>query len=499
MKNIVVFGAGKSSTYLIEYLSGILVSHNLNLILVDANEAAALEKLQNSPNTKGIGLDVKNDVERKAQIESADLVISMLPPALHYLVAIDCLEFGKHLLTASYTDSTLTSLAPEIKQKGLLFLCEMGLDPGIDHMSAMKLIHQLRSEGATITSFRSHCGGLVAPESDDNPWRYKVSWNPRNVVLAGKTGAVYREKGDLRVLNYEQLFDPLRRVTIPGLTELCYYPNRDSLHYIDLYELGDIPTFVRTTLRYPEFSFGWKNLIELQLTDEKPQYETDGMSLKRFYQKHLNENGFSQWIEKQLTARFAQTKVLLEKLRELLNAEQEADASQLKELRDFMMVDTTGELLDVNLDDVKNKAASTVVGQMHEANLSMKQLFFLGMDDDQTLINKGKCSAADVLQLSLETKLSLRPGEKDMIIMLHEIDYTIRKKLHKLKSCLIVKGQDDVHTAMARTVGLPLAIAAKLILEKKINLTGLHIPILPEIYEPVLKELASLGIVFQDS
>ncbi|HTE07279.1 MAG TPA: saccharopine dehydrogenase C-terminal domain-containing protein, partial [Flavitalea sp.] len=216
VKNIVVFGAGKSSTYLIEYLSGILVSHNLNLILVDANEAAALEKLQNSPNTKGIGLDVKNDLERKAQIEIADLVISMLPPALHYLVALDCLEFGKNLLTASYTDSTLTRLAPQIKEKGLLFLCEMGLDPGIDHMSAMKLIHQLRSEGATITSFRSHCGGLVAPESDDNPWRYKVSWNPRNVVLAGKTGAVYREKGDLRVLNYEQLFDPLRRVNIPG-------------------------------------------------------------------------------------------------------------------------------------------------------------------------------------------------------------------------------------------------------------------------------------------
>ena len=169
MKNIVVFGAGKSSTYLIEYLSGILVSHDLNLILVDANEAAALEKLQNSPNTKGIGLDVKNEVERKAQIEVADLVISMLPPALHYLVALDCLEFGKHLLTASYTDSTLTRLAPQIKEKGLLFLCEMGLDPGIDHMSAMKLIHQLRSEGATITSFRSHYNKLITPKNDDNP------------------------------------------------------------------------------------------------------------------------------------------------------------------------------------------------------------------------------------------------------------------------------------------------------------------------------------------
>lgn len=257
----------------------------------------------------------------------------------------------------------------------MLFLCEMGLDPGIDHMSAMKLIHGLQRKGAAITSFKSHCGGLVAPESDDNPWHYKVSWNPRNVVLAGKAGAMFKEENKDKTIPHESLFDAGRVVDIPGVGDLSWYPNRDSLNYIEPYQLNDVKTFVRTTLRYPEFCFGWKNLIQLKLTDETIQYETDNLTLKQFFQEHLNQYGFSEWIDKQLTARFAQTKLLLEKLQQLLTAEQEADDNQIKELRDFMMVDDNGELMDVNLEVVKMKAAATVAGQMHEANLSMKQLF----------------------------------------------------------------------------------------------------------------------------
>jgi saccharopine dehydrogenase-like NADP-dependent oxidoreductase len=269
--------------------------------------------------------------------------------------------------------------------------------------------------------------------------------------------------------------------------------------YIKSYKLNGINTFIRTTLRYPEFCFGWKNIIQLKLTDEKIQYDTDGMTLKQFFQQHLNQHGFSEWIEKQLTAKFMQTKLLLEKLQQLLSAEEEVNYEQMKELREFMMVDDHGKLMDVNLDEVKTKAAATVAGQMHEANLSMKQLFFLGMDDDETLINRGKCSAADVLQFVLEEKLALNPDDKDMIVMLHEIDYQKDNQNHSILSSLIVKGENNLRTAMAKTVGLPLAIAAKLILQGKIKTTGLHIPIIPEIYEPVLEELKEYGIEFFES
>jgi saccharopine dehydrogenase-like NADP-dependent oxidoreductase len=415
------------------------------------------------------------------------------------LVAQDCLQFEKNLLTASYVDHRIEDLRSEIKKKGLLFLCEMGLDPGIDHMSAMRLIHELQEKGATITSFRSHCGGLVAPESDDNPWRYKISWNPRNVVLAGKAGAVYRENNSRVSLEYPQLFSSNKTVHVPGLDVLSWYPNRDSLGYIPVYGLNDVETFIRTTLRYPEFCFGWKNVIQLNLTDEELKYDTDGMTLREFFQQHLNQHGFSEWIEKQLTSKFVQSKMLLEKLHQLLSVEELTGDEEMKDLREFMMVDGKGKLMDVNLEEVKTKAAATVAGQMQAANLSIKQLFYLGMDDDITVINKGRCSAADVLQFILEKKLPLRPDDRDMIVMLHEIDYMLHNSAHSVKSSLIVKGENSDRTAMAKTVGLPLAIAAKLILKGEIALTGLHIPTVPEIYEPVLKELKELGIEFNES
>lgn len=499
MKHIVLFGAGKSSLFLIEYLTHQLTPNNWQLTVIDADLHAAQQKTRNAPNTAANSINVENDDERRKWIAGADIVISLLPPSLHFLVAQDCLQFEKNLLTASYVDQRLENLRPEIEKKGLLFLCEMGLDPGIDHMSAMRIIHGLRERGATITSFRSHCGGLVAPESDDNPWRYKISWNPRNVVLAGKAGATYRENNAQVTLDYHQLFSANKTVNVPELGALSWYPNRDSLSYISAYELQDVQTFIRTTLRYPEFCFGWKNIIELGLTDENINYDTDGMTLKDFFRQHLNQHGFSEWIEKQLTAKFVQTKMLLEKLQQLLSVEELTDDEGMNELREFMMVDGKGKLMDVNLDEVKTKAAATVAGQMHEANLSIRQLFYLGMDDDTTLINKGRCSAADVLQFILEKKLPLKPEDRDMIVMLHEIDYAFNNTTHSVKSSLIVKGENSERTAMAKTVGLPLGIAAKLILKGEIALKGLHIPIAPEIYEPVLKELEEHGIEFNES
>jgi len=499
MKSIVVFGAGKSATCLLEYLSREIAAHKWQLTVADGNFALVQSKLKNAPGTNAVAVNVEDETARQALVQKADIVISLLPPHLHILVARDCVLFGKNLLTASYADDDIRKLVPQIEEKGLLFLCEMGLDPGIDHMSAMKMIHDIKQQGGAITSFKSHCGGLVAPESDDNPWHYKISWNPRNIVQAGMAGAAFREEGTERKMQYQELFDASRVVDIPDLGYLAWYPNRDSLSYIPLYHLESAKTFVRTTLRYPEFCFGWKNVIELKLTDETIQYDTDGMTLQQFFQLHFNQHGFSEWLNKQLTDRFSKTKELLEKLQQLLEVEREANVDEKKELQDFMMVDDRGELMDINLDAVKTKAAATVAGQMHEANLSMKQLFFLGMDDDQTLINKGTCSALDVLQFAVEKKLALQPDDKDMIVMLHELEFQLNDRNFHRKASLVVKGIDNQRTAMAQTVGLPLGIAAKLILTGEINLKGLHIPLLPQVYEPVLKELEEYGIVFTET
>lgn len=499
MKHILVLGAGKSATSLIAYLINEAAVNNWQITVADASLSLAQSKTNNASGTNAVALQVENENQRRTLVAAADIVISLMPPALHYLVALDCIQFNKNLLTASYIDDRMAALQSQISSKGLLFLCEMGLDPGIDHMSAMQLIHRIRAGGGTITSFMSHCGGLVAPENDNNPWHYKISWNPRNVVLAGKSGASFKENGALRRLAYEELFDASRIIHVPGLDYLAWYPNRDSLNYASQYGLSEAGTFIRTTLRHPEFCFGWKNIIELKLTDETPQYQTDGMTLQTFFQEHFARHGFSEWIEKQLTARFTQTKQLLEKLQRLLEAEQEANEEERKALQDFMMVDNHGQLMDVNLNNVKTQAAATVAGQMHEANLSMKQLFFLGMDDNQTMINKGFCSAADIMQFALENKLSLQPHDKDMVVMQHEIEYEKEGRLQKLTSNLIAKGEDQEHTAMAKTVGLPLGIAAKLVLQHKIQLTGLHIPVAMQVYEPVLAELAQHGLRFVES
>lgn len=433
-KKILVFGAGKSATCLIDYIVEQAGAHGWQVSLADADLALAQSKLGNAPNANAVAVNVADENARNLLVQWADIVISLLPPALHFLVAKDCVQFSKHLLTASYTDSNIRSLQPLIEEKQLLFLCEMGLDPGIDHMSAMQMIHRIENQGGRITSFISHCGGLVAPESDDNPWHYKISWNPRNVVMAGKAGAVYRQHNDVKKIGYSELFDAARLVKMPGLGDLAWYPNRDSLDYISIYGLQKVETFIRTTLRYPEFCLGWKHIIELQLTDENTFYETGNMTLRDFFNQH-----FSQ---KQLAAR-------------------------AKEL------------------------------QQH--TIFSKQLEWLGTRDNTTLINKGRCTAMDVLQFALEKKLVLHATDKDMIVMLHEVEYLLQGKNYRVKSHLLVKGDDHLRTAMAKTVGLPLGIAAKLLLESKIELTGLHIPVIPAIYEPVLAALEQHGICFHES
>jgi saccharopine dehydrogenase-like NADP-dependent oxidoreductase len=437
LHTILLFGAGKSATVLINYLIAEAAENDWHIVIADVNREAVLHKTGGAASTTALGLDIHNTAERQSVIKTADIVISLMPPSLHHLIAGDCILFAKNLLTASYVDDALRSREKEISDKGLLFLCEMGLDPGIDHMSAMELICRIKANGGSVDSFMSHCGGLVAPESDNNPWRYKISWNPRNVVLAGKAGAIFRKDGQIVNLSYHELFADDHTTEIDDtIGKLGYYPNRDSISYIQLYGLEQAHTFIRTTLRYPDFISGWRHIIRLGLTDETVCYDTDGLTLGAFFQQFFAQHGY-----------------------------------------------------DVLLPSIHHSnTMQTLVSQLH----------FLGTRDDNTLINKGRCSAADVLQFVLEQKLMLLPADKDMVVMQHDIVYRRDGQLRRVLSNLIVKGEDALKTAMAKTVGLPLGIAAKLILNGTITTTGLQIPIIPDIYKPVLAELAANGIVFTE-
>jgi len=420
MKNIVLFGAGKSATCLIDYLVNICTKKNWSLFIGDADMDSLNKKLPVSPAVHPVKVNVENHAERISLIQKADLVISLLPPALHIFIARDCLIHSRNLLTASYVDDEIRLLSNEIKAKKLIFLCEMGLDPGIDHMSAMQLIHRIKDEGGLISSFRSHTGGLVAPESDDNPWHYKISWNPSNVVRAGSAGAVYKENNRIINLDYQSLFEHTGEVEIKPLGNFSYYPNRDSLAYIPVYGLEKAHTFIRTTLRHPVYCNGWKNLVSAKLTLEKIIPSSD--------------KTFADW---------------------------------------------SAPLLPFIDDDNKYLYTS------------------LGLFENQ-LLPDGIRNSSKILQYILEKKWMMQPYDKDMILMMHEFEYRIGVQNKKLKSSLIVKGENALKTAMAKTVGLPLGIAAKLILENKMSLFGLQIPTIKEIYEPVLEELAREGICFKE-
>jgi saccharopine dehydrogenase-like NADP-dependent oxidoreductase len=434
LKNILLFGAGKSASVLIEYLIENAVENNWFITIVDTDKKLIEHKTKLHTSSSAVAADITNDTLRSRLIENSDLVISMMPAFLHILIAKDCIQFGKHLLTASYADDEIKLLAEEAKAKGIIFLCEMGLDPGIDHLSAMQIIDGIKDKAGKITSFKSHCGGLIAPDSDTNPWHYKITWNPRNVVLAGKAGAEYKMRGNIIKEKYQDLFNAERTIETgdESIGALSFYPNRNSLSYIDLYQLYDSETFLRTTLRYKDFMIGWKNIIDLKLTDEDIVYQSDDLSIAAFFQLHFEKHN------------------LQEKLSSIF----------------------------------------------HKNNMEGEQLSFLGLQDEETIINKGMISAAEGLQFILEKKLILLPTDKDMVVMQHDIEYEINDKKHQIISSLIVKGKDNIHTAMAKTVGLPLGIAAKLILNGTIKLAGLHIPIIKEIYIPVMEELKNNGIIF---
>ncbi len=420
MKQILLFGAGKSATSLIRYLIRVVADREWQLVVAESNLPLAESKIGNAARARAVFLSVEHEEERDSLVEEADIVISLLPPTLHFLVALSCLKAKKNLLTASYLDEDIRALEPTIRAKGLLFLCEMGLDPGIDHMSAMQMVMQLKGVDGRILSFHSHTGGLVAPESDNNPWHYKISWNPRNVVRAGSAGARYKEAGKVISKAYKELFEAPGQISLPETGLLSWYPNRDSLPYITLYGLEETDTFIRTTLRYPGFCGAWKSIVDAGLTDDQQPIRKGSLTV-------------ASW-------------------------------------------------------------SAPLLPFVNEDNRSL--LEFLGLFENIP-IPPGALTGADILQFLLETRLAMQPGDKDMIVMQHEIQFVSEGKKRTEQSTLIIKGEDHLHTAMAKTVGLPLGIAAKLVLEGKISMSGLHIPALPEIFIPVLRELEREGIRFE--
>lgn len=434
MKIILLFGAGKSATVLIQYLLEKAPTMDWNLLVADTDLALINQKIAENPRGLALCMDVKNATERENAIAKADLVISLLPPSLHILVARGCLKFNKHLFTASYLDKEVEQLEPEIRNKGLLFLYEMGLDPGIDHMSAMAILDKIKSSGGTIKSFVSHCGGLVAPQSDTNPWHYKISWNPANVVAAGKQGALYKQDKAIIEWPYENIFDQIRTVEIENAGTLAWYPNRNSIPYISLYRLDEAETFSRTTLRHPAFMKGWKKMIQLGLTQDDP--------VSMYAAKHP--------------------------------------------------VDIIFQMLTAN----------GQIGQyqhwLKEDPLFKEQVMHLGLQSTSYELKKAEYSPASLIQELLESALKMADTDQDRVIMQHEIHYRLNAKDHYLVSSLVLDGKNAAETAMAKTVGLPLAIAATLFLQNKIDLLGLQRPLSPMLYQQVLPALAKEGVLFTE-
>ena len=441
MKNILIIGAGKSSSALVKYLLDTSEQEALFITIADISIENANKLINKHRNAKAIILDVFDKHQRKEQIQKADIVISMLPARFHLDVAKDCITFNKHMVTASYISSEMKALDAEVKKKGLVFMNEIGLDPGIDHMSAMQVIDKIKDAGGKMLLFESFCGGIVAPESDNNLWNYKFTWNPRNVVLAGQGGAaMFIQEGTYKYIPYNKLFRRTEFLKVNDSGNFEAYANRDSLKYRSVYGLNDIPTMYRGTIRKVGFSRAWDIFVQLGMTDDSYTIEaSENMSYRDFVNLFL---GYSPSDSVEL------------KLRSYLNIEQD----------DVMWA----KLVELDLFNPKKKIGLT------------------------------NATPAKMLQKILEDSWTLQKDDKDMIVMQHLFGYELNGKKHQIESSFIVLGENQTYTAMSKTVGLPVGIAALKILKGEIKTPGVQIPINKEVYEPILKELENYGIKFTE-
>lgn len=441
MRNILVIGAGRSASSLIKYLLNKSDIENLHLTIGDLSLALAESKTANHPNATPIALDIRDKAQRMMEIEKADIVISMLPAHMHIEVAKDCVVLKKHMVTASYISEGMQALDAEAKKNGLVFMNEIGLDPGIDHMSAMKIIDSIREKGGKMILFESFCGGLVAPESDDNLWNYKFTWAPRNVVLAGQGGAAkFIQEGTYKYIPYHKLFRRTEFFEVEGYGKFEGYANRDSLKYRSVYGLDNILTLYRGTIRRVGFSRAWNVFVQLGMTDDS--YIIDN-SETISYREFIN-----------LFLPYHPTDSVEIKLRLLLGIEQD----------------------DVIWD----------------------KLLELDLFNPDKIVGLADATPAQILEKILSGKWTLAPKDKDMIVMYHKFGYEIDGKQHQIDSKMVCIGDDQTYTAMAKTVGLPVAMATLQILNGTITTPGVQLPINREVYEPILSELEEFGVVFKE-
>ena len=441
MRKILIVGAGKSSPYLIKYLLDKSQEEELLIHITDL-DTNHLKKYQKYQNCTVSPIKISSEKEREKFISESDLVISMLPARFHIILAKTCLKLKRNLLTASYVSKEMKALSHEIKNSELLFLNEMGLDPGIDHMSAKKIIDELVANGAKINSFKSYTGGLIAPESDNNKWNYKFTWNPRNVVLAGQgMPAKYIENNKYKYIPYNRLFKNTEKIKIEKYGQFEVYPNRDSLKYREIYSLNNIKTMIRGTIRKVGFSESWNMFVKLGLTNDSFRISnSENMSYREYV------NCFLPYDDK------------------------------------------------LSIEEKLQKVLSISKGDENWEKI--KEIDILSSNKKIPLKN---ASPAQILEYILKDSWRLEKKDKDMIVMYHEFGYvTSLGENEKIISTMVCKGKDDTFTAMAKTVGLPLAISSILLLNNKINLTGIHTPIEKEIYNPILKELEENGINFEE-
>ena len=435
MKKILILGAGLVARPLVRYL---LDQPDYEVEVASRTVSKAVKLIDNHPQGTASELNLKDEEGLKEKIAQADVVISMVPYSFHPKVAKYCIDYKKNMVTTSYVSEVMKNLDAEAKKAGILILNEVGLDPGIDHMEAMRIIHEVEENEGEIQSFISYCGGLPAPEANTNPFGYKFSWSPMGVLLAGKNSAQYLKDGEQIFIPDKDLFSHYSLINIEGLGEFEGYPNRNSLPYIQLYSIPSTKTMLRGTLRNKGWCPTLKKIVDLGLLDEEEE-DWSGLTYKDFLYKLMNDPA---------------EKDIKKALSNYLDIEESSDIISRFEWLDFL-------------------------------------------SDNPLPLTKG--SALDILGAKMLEKLQYEEGERDMIILQHQFiaSYPGDKK-EKITSTLTDFGIPHGDTSMARTVGLPAAISTRLILEAKIQITGVHIPVIPEIYAPILQELKELGIIFKE-
>jgi saccharopine dehydrogenase-like NADP-dependent oxidoreductase len=439
MSLIVVLGAGRSAGFFIDYTLDFTKQIGWNIRIVDINTSHLDSKKIDNPQLELVNGELSDDHVRLELIRGATWVVSLLPAFMHVKVAKDCLHEVCNLATASYVGEEMDSLSIKAESKGLIFLNECGLDPGIDHMSAVKIIHNIQNKGGKVLSFKSFCGGLVAEDCNNNPWGYKFSWNPRNVILAGQGTASFLNQGKLKYQPYQHVFQNPEVIVLPDGKTYEGYPNRDSIGYVEVYNLKNVETIVRGTLRYPGYCRAWNIFVHLGLTDDTYLYQLEeGTTYLEFFESFLMQNKMP----------------------------------------------------------IGDRIRATIGMNDYEED-AIDRVLWTGINSNEVIPLKSG-SPAVILQNLLERKWKLQSTDRDLVVMQHLINYDLNGKSYEIKSSLCIEGEGDQRTAMSKTVGLPLAIALKTLITNPISEKGVIIPILPSIYEPVLKELESYGILFKE-